>query len=640
MAISDQTIARINELTEIEEVVSDYVTLKRKGQNLWANCPFHEEKTPSFSVAPSKGIYKCFGCGKAGDAISFIREYEGLGYIEAIKLLANKYGVEIEEDQKASPEEIQEKNQKESLLIALKYAGGYFQKLLWESEEGQAIGYSYFRERGFNDKIVKKFELGYALDRWDGLLKEAVANGYNPDILEKSGLIIRKEEKEYDRFRGRVIFPVHNLSGRVIAFGARILKKDNKQPKYINSPETEVYEKSKVLYGLHLAKQSIRQNNNCYLVEGYTDVISLHLSGVENVVASSGTSLTVEHIKQISRFTENLTVLFDGDEAGIKASLRGIDMILEQGLNVRACVFPDGEDPDSYARKLGRSDFQQYLDTHTVDFIRFKTDLFTRNAKDDPIKKAESIREIISSISYISDPIKRAIYLRECSNQLQMDENTLYAQLNSIIRERSKKPKERGNYREEQVAEPELAEMLEESKLSEYQIISLQEKESIRLLLNYSLNVIEEEYKLYEFMLNELEDLEFQTPIFAQILTIFKEKLEQDQVINAEYLIKNGSEEIKATVIDLVSEKYVISINWNEKFEIYVPHEQEILKSVAFSNVFRLKFRVIKKLIKENMDKLKSATVPSEQEKLMLIHQELKRSEMEAARVLGNVIAY
>lgn len=640
MAISDQTIARINELTEIEEVVSDYVTLKRKGQNLWANCPFHEEKTPSFSVAPSKGIYKCFGCGKAGDAISFIREYEGLGYIEAIKLLANKYGVEIEEDQKASPEEIQEKNQKESLLIALKYAGGYFQKLLWESEEGQAIGYSYFRERGFNDKIVKKFELGYALDRWDGLLKEAVANGYNPDILEKSGLIIRKEEKEYDRFRGRVIFPVHNLSGRVIAFGARILKKDNKQPKYINSPETEVYEKSKVLYGLHLAKQSIRQNNNCYLVEGYTDVISLHLSGVENVVASSGTSLTVEHIKQISRFTENLTVLFDGDEAGIKASLRGIDMILEQGLNVRACVFPDGEDPDSYARKLGRSDFQQYLDTHTVDFIRFKTDLFTRNAKDDPIKKAESIREIISSISYISDPIKRAIYLRECSNQLQMDENTLYAQLNSIIRERSKKPKERGNYREEQVAEPELAEMLEESKLSEYQIISLQEKESIRLLLNYSLNVIEEEYKLYEFMLNELEDLEFQTPIFAQILTIFKEKLEQDQVINAEYLIKNGSEEIKATVIDLVSEKYVISINWNEKFEIYVPHEQEILKSVAFSNVFRLKFRVIKKLIKENMDKLKLATVPSEQEKLMLIHQELKRSEMEAARVLGNVIAY
>jgi len=640
LAISDQTIARINELTEIEEVVSDYVTLKRKGQNLWANCPFHEEKTPSFSVAPSKGIYKCFGCGKAGDAISFIREYEGLGYIEAIKLLANKYGVEIEEDQKASPEEIQEKNQKESLLIALKYAGGYFQKLLWESEEGQAIGYSYFRERGFNDKIVKKFELGYALDRWDGLLKEAVANGYNPDILEKSGLIIRKEEKEYDRFRGRVIFPVHNLSGRVIAFGARILKKDNKQPKYINSPETEVYEKSKVLYGLHLAKQSIRQNNNCYLVEGYTDVISLHLSGVENVVASSGTSLTVEHIKQISRFTENLTVLFDGDEAGIKASLRGIDMILEQGLNVRACVFPDGEDPDSYARKLGRSDFQQYLDTHTVDFIRFKTDLFTRNAKDDPIKKAESIREIISSISYISDPIKRAIYLRECSNQLQMDENTLYAQLNSIIRERSKKPKERGNYREEQVAEPELAEMLEESKLSEYQIISLQEKESIRLLLNYSLNVIEEEYKLYEFMLNELEDLEFQTPIFAQILTIFKEKLEQDQVINAEYLIKNGSEEIKATVIDLVSEKYVISINWNEKFEIYVPHEQEILKSVAFSNVFRLKFRVIKKLIKENMDKLKLATVPSEQEKLMLIHQELKRSEMEAARVLGNVIAY
>jgi len=535
LAISDQTIARINELTEIEEVVSDYVTLKRKGQNLWANCPFHEEKTPSFSVAPSKGIYKCFGCGKAGDAISFIREYEGLGYIEAIKLLANKYGVEIEEDQKASPEEIQEKNQKESLLIALKYAGGYFQKLLWESEEGQAIGYSYFRERGFNDKIVKKFELGYALDRWDGLLKEAVANGYNPDILEKSGLIIRKEEKEYDRFRGRVIFPVHNLSGRVIAFGARILKKDNKQPKYINSPETEVYEKSKVLYGLHLAKQSIRQNNNCYLVEGYTDVISLHLSGVENVVASSGTSLTVEHIKQISRFTENLTVLFDGDEAGIKASLRGIDMILEQGLNVRACVFPDGEDPDSYARKLGRSDFQQYLDTHTVDFIRFKTDLFTRNAKDDPIKKAESIREIISSISYISDPIKRAIYLRECSNQLQMDENTLYAQLNSIIRERSKKPKERGNYREEQVAEPELAEMLEESKLSEYQIISLQEKESIRLLLNYSLNVIEEEYKLYEFMLNELEDLEFQTPIFAQILTIFKEKLEQDQVKQKHY---------------------------------------------------------------------------------------------------------
>jgi DNA primase len=626
--------------------VSDFVSLKRKGQNLWACCPFHDEKTPSFSVAPNKGIYKCFGCGKAGDAIQFVQEVEGVNFVGALRYLAAKYNIEIEEDRQETPEQAEAQNQRESLLIALKNAAAYFENLLWENEEGKSIGYSYFKERGFPDQVIRKFGLGFSLDAWDGLLKHAQVTGLSEEVLEKAGLIIVKDEKKYDRFRGRVIFPLHNLAGNVIAFGARILKttKGKEQPKYLNSPETEVYEKSKNLYGIFQARQAIRQQDNCYLVEGYTDVISLHLNGIENVVSSSGTSLTVEQIKLIGRFTKNITVLYDGDPAGIKASLRGIDLILENDLNARICIFPEGEDPDSYSHKIGSTAFQTYLQENTTDFIRFKTALLTRESKNDPVKKASSIREIVRSISLIRDPIQRAVYLKESSQMLEMDENLLYAELNKVILER--KRKENRSQEKDQPPPPDSAEYLPQEAVQELleqvdpdKVISLQEKESVRLLLNYSLNEIEQEFRLYEFMLQELEEIEFITPVYAQILQLFKQKLREGEVANLEFFLKETPDHIREAVAELITEKYELSDNWEKKYQIYVPRETWILKSMAFTNVYRLKFRVIRKLIGENMKKMQETADIQEQERLLYIHTQLKQAEIEAAKILGNVIA-
>jgi DNA primase len=370
-------------------------------------------------VAPAKGIFKCFGCGKACDAIEFLKEIEGLDYIEAIKFLGKKYGIEVEEEE-ATPEELAQQSQRDSLFIVLNYAKEYFHNQLFESPDGRSIGLTYFKERGYHESVIKSFELGYSLNQWDDFHQQALKKGYSEDLLIQAGLVVAKDDKKYDRFRGRVIFPIHNITGKVIAFGARTLT--TKGPKYLNSPESEVYQKSKVLYGLHQARTAIRQQDNCYLVEGYTDVISLHLSGVPNVVASSGTSLTDEQIKLIKRYTNNITVLFDGDTAGIKASLRGIDMVLSSGANVRVVEFPQGEDPDSYARKLGSSKFQDFLKTQSLDFITFKTQLFQKEAQDDPIKKVHTIKEVVESISKIPDALQRAIYLKRCSELLEIDE--------------------------------------------------------------------------------------------------------------------------------------------------------------------------------------------------------------------------
>src|SRR5690554_3858379 len=434
MALSRISTEKVRERADIEEVVNDYVPLKKKGQNLWACCPFHNEKSPSFSVSPAKQIYKCFGCGKAGDAIQFVMDIEGIGFNEAIKQIAKKYGIEIEEDQ-ATPELVQAQNERESLYIALGFARDFYVKSL-ATPEGRSVGESYFRERGFNQKIIQKFDLGYALEGWDHLLKEAKNKGFQEETLLKAGLILEKEggsTRIYDRFRGRVMFTIHNLGGKPIGFGARILKQDKKQPKYINSPETEIYHKSDVLYGLFQAKQAVRQTDNCYLVEGYTDVLSMHLSRIENVVATSGTSLTENQIKLIKRFTDNVTVLYDGDAAGIKASLRGIDMLLEGGLNVKAVVFPDGEDPDSYSRKVGSQTFIDYLAVHSKDFIAFKIALYAEDAANDPIKRAEVIRQVVQSIAKIPDPIIRAVYIKESAKLLQLEEDIVHTELNKIL---------------------------------------------------------------------------------------------------------------------------------------------------------------------------------------------------------------
>lgn len=639
--ISKSTIQEVQDRADIQDVLSDFVTLKRKGSGryLWACCPFHDEKTPSFSVTPERNIYKCFGCGKSGDTINFIMEHDGLNYIEAIKYLAQKYGIEIIEEEQTD-EQAEKQNERDSLYIVLNFANEFFKHNLKETDEGRSIGLSYFKERGFNEKIIDRFELGYSIDAWDAMLKEATEKAYSEELLEKAGLlVVKSEEKKYDRFRGRVIFPIHNVSGKVVGFGARTLKKDDK-PKYLNSPESEVYHKSKILYGIYQAKQAIRKEDNCYLVEGYTDVISLHQSDIDNVVASSGTSLTEDQIKLINRFSKNITVLFDGDAAGLKASLRGIDMILEAGMNVRTVVFPEGEDPDSYSQKLGTSEFKKFLADNTVDFIKFKAGLYADEAINDPIKKASSIKEIVSSIAKIPDPVQRAVYIKESSRLLEIEESILLAEMNKLLISEKRKQKEptRREADTNEAIEALIQESAEGKTIDESQLIAIQERESIRILISYGFNEIEEEYKLYDYLLNELEEVEFTTPVYKEILDIFKDQLADGRVIDSQYLISNGSPEVKKVVADLVTDRYEASPNWGDKFQIFVPEEKDVLENVVHTNVLRLKFRVIQKIISENLAKLKQASSEEESEQLFKLHAELKKSEMELANALGVVV--
>jgi len=692
MSIAPETIEAVKARIEIDEVVGDYVSLKKKGQNLWACCPFHDEKTPSFSVAPNKGLYKCFGCGQAGDAIKFVMDYEGMTYPEAIRQLANKYGIPIEEEEQ-TPEQVVAQNERESLQIVLKFAQEWYAKTLWETQEGKSIGLSYFKERGFTESVIKNFGLGYAPDSWTPLTTAARKQGYSDDMLEKAGLLIRKEGgKEYDRFRGRVIFPIHNVAGKPIAFGARILKKDKNSPKYLNSPETELYHKSDVLYGISQAKQKIRNQDNCYLVEGYTDVVSLHMAGITNVVASSGTSLTVEQIKLVKRFTKNITVLYDGDTAGIKASLRGVDMILSEGMAVKVVIFPEGEDPDSYAQNHSSTEVEEFLTASAQDFLTFKTQLYAEESATDPIRRAQTIREIVESIAKIPDPIVRSVYIKQSASELDMDEDILIAELNKIIikesRDRQKqaqKELDRKRRRadpppfpmdgpppmddpypmdgpppldgpppmddpslmeapplmEGDVVDMDLLLDLEEAGVSPAKpsLITLQERESVRLLLSYGHRNIEEEYHLCQYMLEELEGIKFTHPVYIRIFEEYRRNLEQGRVIDGKWLVQNGPEDLKKDVADLMMDKYEVSNNWFDRYQIYVPHEKDLLEDVVLTNILRFKFRAVQELIKVNMNELKKTPDPEKQMELMGIHQSLKKSEMEFAKLLGIVIS-
>lgn len=450
--IDQATIDRILDAAQIVDVVSEFVTLRRRGVNYIGLCPFHNEKTPSFSVSPSKGLCKCFSCGKGGNVVHFIMEHEQLSYYEALKWLARKYNIEVKE-RELTEEEKQASNLRESLFVVNQFASEYFQNVLYNVEEGQRIGMTYLRSRGFRDDIIKKFQLGYSTDNRDALARTAIEKGYKPEFLEKTGLCYRKDDGTLrDRFWGRVIFPVHTLSGKVVAFGGRVLNAATKnvQMKYVNSPESEIYHKSRELYGIYFAKQAMVRQDRCFLVEGYTDVISMHQSGIENVVASSGTALTSDQIRLIHRFTNNITVLYDGDGAGIKASIRGIDMLLEEGMNVKVCLLPDGDDPDSFARKHNATEYQAYINDHEVDFIRFKTDLLIEEAGKDPIKKANLITSIVKSISVIPDSITRNVYIRECSEMLRMEERVIVnavGKLKEQADENRKKEEQRKEYR-------------------------------------------------------------------------------------------------------------------------------------------------------------------------------------------------
>ena len=453
--IDQATIDRILDAAQIVDVVSDFVTLRKRGVNYVGLCPFHNEKTPSFSVSPSKGVCKCFSCGKGGNAVHFIMEHEQLSYYEALKWLAKKYNIEIKE-RELTKEEKQSQSLRESLFLVNQFAAEYFQDVLYNNIDGQSIGMTYFRQRGFRDDIIKKFQLGYCTEAKDALARTAIQKGYKHELLLKTGLCYMKDDGKTirDRFWGRVIFPVHNITGKVVAFGGRVLSAATKnvQMKYVNSPESEIYHKSKELYGIYFAKQSIIRQDRCFLVEGYTDVISMHQSGIENVVASSGTALTSDQIRLIHRFTNNITVLYDGDGAGIKASIRGIDMLLEEGMNIKVCLLPDGEDPDSFARKHNATEYQAYINNNEVDFIRFKTNLLMEEAGKDPIKRAELISSIVKSISVIPDSIVRSVYIRECSQLLKMDEKVLVDATAKLIEqavENKAKEEERKKQREE-----------------------------------------------------------------------------------------------------------------------------------------------------------------------------------------------
>lgn len=643
MSLSKETIEKIRETADVVEVVGDYVTLKKRGQNHIANCPFHNEKTPSFNVSASKGIYKCFGCGKAGDSIQFVMDIEGLGYVEALKHLAKKYGIPFEETVPTS-EELVQRNERESLYIVLNHAKNYYQEILHENEEGKSIGLSYFKERGFNEETIKKFELGYSLDAWEAFTKDALSKQYSLELLEKSGLSIKRAETDntksshYDRFRGRVIFPIHNVSGRVIAFGARILKTEKSQPKYINSPETEVYHKSQILYGIAQARNAIRNEDNCYLVEGYTDVISLHQAGVENVVASSGTSLTEEQIKLISRYSHNITVLYDGDNAGIKASLRGIDMILEAGLDVSVILFPDGDDPDSYVKKIGAPSFREYIKSQKQDFITFKTKLFLEDAAQDPIKKAGIIKDIVESIAKIPDGIKRAVLFQQCSKLLQIDEQVLISESNKIqISKNKKRLEEPPILPEGESAISEYLDKNNETPMNELELVKLQERELIRLLVNFGNEQIEGDVRFIDYLLQEVADHEFKHPLYSRMLTFIQTESTNGNCIDTSIFITHTDEEIRNEAIGMLSTKYQASTNW-EKFQIVVPTEKDNLYQSVFTSIMRLKWRSIRDMIELNMENLMQPLEDTEVQKFQHIHIQLKNAEKEVATVLGIVI--
>lgn len=655
MRINPETVERIKQTATVTDVIGDYVTIKKKGANYWACCPFHGEKTPSFSISPSKGIYKCFGCGKAGDSVRFIMDIEGLGYGEALRHLAKKYGIEIQEEE-MTDDQMNRQNERESLFIILEYAKEFFKNQLHNTDEGKSIALPYFKERGFSDATIQTFDLGYSPESWDLFVKTALKQGYSQEIIEKAGLVTQRNEegKIYDRFRNRVIFPIHNVSGKVIAFGARILKSDaskSSQAKYLNSPETEVYHKSSILYGIAQAKNEIRNLDVCYLVEGYTDVISLHQAGIKNVVASSGTSLTSDQIKLIARFTKHVTVLYDGDNAGIKAALRGMDLILEEGLQVNLVVFPEGNDPDSFVRKIGSEAFLDYIKKEAKDVISFQANLFMNEAGDDPFKKSELIKEMVQSISKIPDAIQRSLFIQKTASLMRLEEDVLIAELNKIHLKglKQKTSSQQGSANQQLSAQEyqELQGLFEptdhESPTQVQNLAFYQESECIRLIMNFGHLEINSDaapgLTLIQYMIDELEDTDFQLPIYQKILTICREEIRQNKQVSPEYFLHHPEEEIQKIAIDFASEKHNLSDLWKDKHEIRVSREDEMLEDLAYKNVLRLRKVYNDQKLQEVLNLLDKADGTSDSiNELLLEFIQLKEIQKNISQELGTVI--
>lgn len=632
--IDRETIEKIFNTADIVEVVSDFVQLKRSGSSYKGLSPFSDEKTPSFMVSPSKGIYKDFSSGKGGNVVGFLMELEKFSYPEALRYLAKKYHIEIAEKEE-SHEEVQLRNERESMLIISSVAQRFFSDTLKNSHEGKAIGLSYLRERGFRDDIIEKFQLGYSPEKRDAFTQYALKNGYKIEFLTKTGLSIEKGEYKFDRFSGRIIFPIHSLSGNVIGFGGRVLKNADKTAKYLNSPESDIYHKSKVLYGLFQSKSSITKNDLCYLVEGYTDVISMHQAGINNVVASSGTALTADQIRLIKRFTNNVTILYDGDPAGIKASLRGIDMILEEGMNVKVLLFPEGDDPDSFCKKNNAQEVENFIAKNQEDFIKFKTRILLSDAEDDPIKRASLITDIVRTISIIPEGIMRSVYVKECSSILSIEENILFKEINKIRRKK---------FYPDAYSKPSPSYKKPEQEPFYKQLNDLPyEREIVRLLLQYgSKTYFEEESDnnalIASFIISEIEkdELSFDDKRYRQIFSEYKEGLDQENFSFEKLFVHHDNESIRNLTADLLSSNYDLSKFW-ERGNAIIKREDEQLELIVPQTIITFKSKKILLKIEELSNQLNNIHDLEELKNTMEELKKLNQVKQELAKKLGNI---
>jgi len=647
--ITRETIDNIISAVRIEEVIGDFISLRRRGVNIIGLCPFHNEKTPSFTVSPVKGIYKCFGCGKAGNAVGFIMEHEHLTYPEALRYLAKKYHIEIEEEAQ-TPEQIQETSEKESQFNLNEFARKYFSSVLFDTEEGKAVGLAYFRERDIREDIIRKFQLGFSPDQWNAFSEHAIIEGYKKEMLLKTGLSLEKDGKLYDRFHSRVIFPIHSASGRTIGFGGRILTSDKNRPKYVNSPESEIYNKSKTLYGVYFARNAIAQKDNCYLVEGYTDVISLHQAGIENVVASSGTSLTTDQVRMIQRYTSNITILYDGDPAGIKASFRGIDMVLEQGMNVKIVLFPDNEDPDSYARKHHPAETEKFISGNAVNFISFKTRLLLDETRNDPVKKAGLIKDIVGSISLIPDAITRTLYIRECADMMMVPEQILVNELNKIRRNRLNKELQ-GQGGADDIPSPEVIAITQPELEADTSSAETQEKEIMRLLLLYGTEIVHVDQPdvnndmvkvpviVADYMVHDIrrDELEFENKVYAAMFEEYRAGLDMDQVPERSFFLGHEEKEIAYAAVDLVFTPYELSHNWL-KHNVMIDMEEDGLIVRLDYALLSFKARKIDRILEDLHKKLRSNDSAEDVKLIQLRWKDLKAKSIQIHRKLNRIV--
>ncbi|MBB1284758.1 DNA primase [Flavisolibacter sp. BT320] len=671
--ITQNTIQQILSRLDIIEVVGSFVKLKKRGANYLGNCPFHNERTPSFTVSPSKEIFKCFGCGKSGNTISFLMEHEKLTYAEALRWLAARYNVEVEETE-TSLEQKQQQQTAESLHIINAFAQAFYSKQLLETEEGKANGLSYLHERGFSNEIITKFGLGYASEKRDALASEAISKQYNRELLQRAGLVVERNGMLQDNYRDRIIFPIHNNSGKVIGFGARLIKKNDKAPKYINTPENELYVKSKILYGTYFARQAIDKKDECFLVEGYTDVISLHQAGIENVVASGGTSLTQDQLRLIKKFTSNLTIIYDGDAAGVKAALRGLDMALEESLNVKLVLIPDGEDPDSYVRKVGAARFNQFVQENKKDFILFQLDVLLQDAGSDAARKAgvvNLVAETVSKVDKTEDFTKQQDYIRQCSQQLKIDEAGFTALVNKFIRNRlasdKKLPFDEAKHFEENAKKA----AVNEYDDATYDLLfkdELQEREVARVLLEQGNKPWEDGQLTADYIFSELpEDDLFENETVLRILNEYKEHLAQKEPIDKSYFIYHTDNKLSTFAVSLFDFRYQQSPRWKSDknqaagyqdrlfrqdyktfmhtvdknnataLERFLKIEEDKSHEEVLSAITYLKLKKVKKLLLQNQADMEKAS-PTEQMTLFLTHHHLKQMEMELTSRLGSVI--